>query len=152
MSAADRIERAAAATAHTIAAIDWPAWSFAFLIAFAVAYLFRLDRQPTTFRLYQFIADRDGTANSASLTYTGIFLVGTWLVWYLAIHEQWGEAVALVGSLGGIFVVGGVARQYVGSRERIATMGHAPVQTEQTTSIRTTVTGGAPESPPEHLP
>ena len=132
-----------------LAGINYGAWVFVVLVGLAVAYLARLDRDARNpFKLYQFIADRDGTANSASLTYVGIFMVAVWLVWYLALNRQWGEAVTLVGSLGAIFVLGGVARQFTGARERVgmanasrpgATM--TPATTETTTTTKTSPEG-----------
>lgn len=100
--------------------LNWPTLLFVGLVVAFAVYLFKLDRDSTvTFKLVHFISDKDGTGSSASLAYTGIFLVGTWLVWFLAINKQWGEAVTLVGSLGAIFVTGGVVRQITGSRERV---------------------------------
>ena len=128
-----------------LSGINWGAWIFVALVGLAVAYLVRLDQDARNpFKLYQFISDRDGTANSASLAYVGIFLVAVWLVWYLALNQQWGDAVTLVGSLGAIFVLGGVARQFSGSRERVG-MAKArrpvadtpPVTTETTTTTKT---------------
>jgi hypothetical protein len=90
------------------------------MVALAGLYLLRLDHDPATnFRLYHFVADKDGTANSASLTYVGTFLISVWLVWYLALQEQWTEAVALVGGLGTLYVIGSTARQFTSSRERL---------------------------------
>ena len=124
-----------------LADINWSAWVFVALIGLAVAYLVRLDRDARNpFKLYQFISDRDGTANSASLAYVGIFLVSVWLVWYLALHQQWGEAVTLVGSLGAIFVLGGVARQFTGARERVGMANAQRPQAPQTLETQTTTT------------
>lgn len=124
-----------------LAGINYGAWVFVVLVGLAVAYLARLDRDARNpFKLYQFIADRDGTANSASLTYVGIFMVAVWLVWYLALNRQWGEAVTLVGSLGAIFVLGGVARQFTGARERVGMANAQRPQASQTLETQTTTT------------
>ena len=131
----------------TLSGINWAAWSFVALIGGAVVYMARVDRNPNTqFKLYHFISDKEG-GNSASLAYTGIFLVGTWLVWFLAINKQWGEAVTLVGSLGAIFVTGGVVRHLTGSRERVGIVkaqqpkgDMPPVKTTTTTQTDTSVT------------
>lgn len=101
--------------------INWGAWAFVSMVALAGLYLLRLDHDPATnFRLYHFIADKDGTANSASLTYVGTFLISVWLVWYLALNRQWTEAVGLVGGLGTLYVIGSTVRHRTSSLERIA--------------------------------
>lgn len=102
-----------------MAAIDWRAWTFPLLMLAAVLYLFRLDRDPAnSFKLVQFVANQDGTANSASLGYVAALLVGTWLAWYEAINGRMSEWM-LTGYLGA-FVLGGAVRALIGSRERIA--------------------------------
>jgi hypothetical protein len=95
------------------------AWGFPVLIALAVAYLVKLDRDPTTpFRLVQFISDdQTGRANSGSLAYVAALLVGTWLVYYEAIRGRMTEG--LLGLYLGTFVAGQVVRTGIAATQRV---------------------------------
>ena len=86
--------------------------SFPALIGLALIYLLRLDRDARTdFRLVQFIANTDGTANSASLAYVVVLLVTTWAIWVLVVQGALTEGY--LGLYAGTFVAGGVARATV---------------------------------------
>ena len=86
--------------------------SFPALIGLALIYLLRLDRDATTrFRLVQFVANPDGTANSASLAYVVVLLVTTWAIWVLVVQGALTEGY--LGLYAGTFVAGGVARAAV---------------------------------------
>ena len=105
-----------------LAGVDVAGYLFIVLIGGALLYIVRLDQQPGNFRAYQFIADAEGYGSSASLAYTGVFLVGVWLTWYLAMNRQWTEAVGLFGGLAAIYVTGGVARANISAKERTAAL------------------------------
>ena len=94
------------------------AWAFPALIALAVAYLWRLDQDPSTpFRLVQFVADdQTGRANSGSLAYVVALLVGTWIVYYETVAGRMSEG--LLGLYLGTFVVGQVARSGIAAAQR----------------------------------
>ena len=95
--------------AEFLGLIDWAAASFVVLIGAACACLYRMDRDPnTTFKMVQFISASDGTANSASLAYVGIFVVGSWLLFYLAIHDK--DVDITFGAMMAGFVTGSIMR------------------------------------------
>ena len=103
-----------------LAGLDWQALLFIALIALAVGYLIRLDRDENiTFKLVHFISDRDGVGNSASLAYVVALLVSTWALFYLTTHNKLQEWF-FAGYIS-VFVGGGVLRAGISSRERIAT-------------------------------
>lgn len=103
-----------------LAGLDWQALLFIALIALAVGYLIRLDRdEQTPFKLVHFISDRDGVGNSASLAYVVALLVSTWALFYLTTHNKLQEWF-FAGYIG-VFVGGGVLRAGISSKERIAT-------------------------------
>ena len=116
---------AAPSWAKFLSGLDWQALLFVALVLAAVAYLFRMDQDRSiNFRLVHFISDRDGFGNSGSLAYVVALLVSTWALFYLTTHnrlEEW-----FFGGYIGVFVVGGVARNYIGSRERTAAASRAP--------------------------
>ena len=96
------------------------AWAFPLLIALAVFYLFRLDRDPAqTFRLSQFITDSEGRGNSGSLAYVAALLVGTWAVYFEAISGRMSEG--LMGLYLGTFVAGQVVRSGIVAAQRVGT-------------------------------
>ena len=104
----------------SLAAVDWAGWVFVALIAIGGAYLLRLDRDASTFRLVDLISDADGKAYSPSLTYVGCFLVGSWLCWYLALTGQYAESAATFAAMMAGFVAGSVFRGNTASKERTA--------------------------------
>ena len=53
-----------AVLADTLAFVDWAGWVFVALIAIGGAYLLRLDRDASKFRLVDLISDADGKAYS----------------------------------------------------------------------------------------
>lgn len=97
------------------------AWTFPVLVVFAVAYLFWLDKSDESpFHIHDFICNKDGTANSRSLGFVGIFMVSVWMLWYWVITENDG-AGALVETLIYAFVLAGVASHAIGAAERTRT-------------------------------
>ena len=100
--------------------IDWGAVSFVALIAVLWIHLWRMDQDPTSpFKLVQFVSSPDGQANSASLAYVGIFLVGSWLLFYREIQGR--ETDLLYGAMLAGFVTGSIWRKNIDAKERIAT-------------------------------
>ena len=111
-----------------LAGLDWQALLFIALIALAVGYLIRLDRDDQiTFKLVHFISDRDGVGNSASLAYVVALLVSTWALFYLTTHNKLQEWF-FAGYIG-VFVGGGVWRASISSKERIAAQSQPQHQT-----------------------
>lgn len=111
-----------AALTDTLAAVDWAGWVFVVLIAIGGAYLLRLDKDASKFRLVDLISDADGKGYSPSLTYVGCFLVGSWLCWYLALTGQYTEAAATFAAMMTGFVAGSVFRGNTASKERTAAL------------------------------
>lgn len=86
-----------------------PKYLFVILIAIAVIYLFRVDRDESKpFKLIQFITNPDGTGNSASLAYCVALLVSTWVIW--AMQSAGTLTAEIFWGYTGTFVAGGVAR------------------------------------------
>ena len=111
-----------------LSGLDWQALLFIALIAVAVGYLVRLDRDTgITFKLVHFITNPDGTGNSASLSYVVALLVSTWMLFYLTTHNRMQEWF-FTGYIG-VFVGGGVWRANISSKERIATQPQPPEET-----------------------
>ena len=127
------------ALAETLAAVDWAGWVFVALIAIGGAYLLRLDRDASKFRLVDLISDADGRGYSPSLTYVGCFLVGSWLCWYLALTEQYKEAAATFAAMMAGFVAGSVFRGHTASKERTAALNaDRPIAAPQPGTVTTT--------------
>ena len=100
--------------------IDWGAVVFVALVAAICMHLWRMDQDPTIkFRLVQFVCGPDGQANSGSLAYTGVFLVGVWMLFYREVHGR--ETDLLFGTVITGFVTGIIMRKRIDSKERIAT-------------------------------
>lgn len=115
----------AARLAEFLALVDWAAAAFVVLIGAAWLHLLRMDRDPATgFRMVQFITNPDGSGNSASLAYVGIFLIGCWLLFYLVIHDR--EVDLIFGAMMAGFVTGSIWRGATGSKERIASGAKPP--------------------------
>lgn len=103
--------------------VDFAAWTFPVLIAVAVGYLIRMDRDPDNpFRLTHLISDASGQGHSGYLAYTGAFLVSVWALWYVVIsgedQRDYTAAITVLGIIVGAFVAGGVVRQGIGVVER----------------------------------
>ena len=110
------------ALTDTLATVDWAGWVFVVLIAIGGAYLLRLDRDASTFRLVDLISDADGKGYSPSLTYVGCFFIGSWLCWYLALTEQYTEAAGTFALMMAGFVTGSIMRGNTASKERTAAL------------------------------
>lgn len=124
---------------NTLAAVDWAGWVFVALIAVGGAYLLRLDRDASTFRLVDLISDADGKAYSPSLTYVGCFFIGSWLCWYLALTGQYKEAAATFAAMMAGFVAGSVFRGHTASKERTAALNaDRPIAEPQPGTVTTT--------------
>jgi len=127
------------ALTDTLAAVDWAGWVFVVLIAIGGAYLLRLDRDASTFRLVDLISDADGKGYSPSLTYVGCFLVGSWLCWYLALTGQYAESAATFAAMMAGFVAGSVFRGNTASKERTAALNSGrPIAEPQPGTVTTT--------------
>lgn len=110
----------AAGVAEFLGLIDWGAVSFVALVAVLWMHLWRMDQDTdVTFKLVQFVSGPDGQANSASLAYVGIFLVGTWLLFYREIQGR--DTDLLYGAMLAGFVTGSIWRKNIDAKERIAT-------------------------------
>lgn len=106
--------------AEFLTLIDWGAASFVALIAGLWLHLWHADKDlDVDFKLVQFVSGSDGQANSASLAYVGIFLVGTWLLFYRQIHGQ--DVDVIFGAMMAGFVTGSIWRKNIDAKERIAT-------------------------------
>ena len=128
-----------ASLTDTLAAVDWAGWVFVALIAIGGAYLLRLDRDASTFRLVDLISDADGKAYSPSLTYVGCFFVGAWLCWYLALTGQYTESAATFTAMMAGFVAGSVFRGNTASKERTAALNSdRPISVPQPGTVTTT--------------
>lgn len=119
---------------------------FCLLIAAAVIYLFKLDRDPSNpFKLVQLISTEAGKADKYSIAYIGAFMVSTWMMWYLTVHDRLSEWA--FGGYITAFVVGGVWKSSIASKERIAEMQiGAPTQPTQEvkTELKATTTTTSP--------
>lgn len=123
----------------SLAAVDWAGWVFVALIAIGGAYLLRLDRDASKFRLVDLISDADGRGYSPSLTYVGCFLVGSWLCWYLALTGQYAESAATFAAMMAGFVAGSVFRGNTASKERTAALNSdRPIAEPQPGTVTTT--------------
>ena len=123
----------------SLAAVDWAGWVFVALIAIGGAYLLRLDRDASKFRLVDLISDADGKAYSPSLTYVGCFFIGSWLCWYLALTDQYTEAAATFAAMMTGFVAGSVLRGNTASKERTAAINaDRPIAEPQPGTVTTT--------------
>lgn len=116
---------------------------FGVIVAAAVLYLFRLDRDPrNTFKLVQFISTEGGKADKYSLAYICVLIVSTWAMWYLTVHNRLTEW--FFGGYITAFVIGGVWKSQIASKERIAEMkSEAPAASppiETKTELRATTT------------
>lgn len=128
-----------AALIDSLAAIDWAGWVFVALIAIGGAYLLRLDRDASKFRLVDLISDADGRGYSPSLTYVGSFLVGSWLCWYLALTEKYTESAAIFALMMTGFVTGSIMRGNTASKERTAALNSdRPISVPQPGTVTTT--------------
>lgn len=121
--------------------INWPAVMFPLLVIWGMAYMVRLDRADGAWKIAQLFANPDGSANGASTGWMVALAVGVWVVYFETVAGRMTDIT--LGLFMGTFVAGGVWRHQTASRERIATLGHAPVKTEQTTTTSTTVTAAA---------
>ena len=123
----------------SLAAVDWAGWVFVALIAIGGAYLLRLDRDASKFRLVDLISDADGRGYSPSLTYVGCFFIGSWLCWYLALTGQYTESAATFAAMMTGFVAGSVFRGHTASKERTAALNaDRPIAEPQPGTVTTT--------------
>ena len=128
-----------AALADTLSAVDWAGWVFVALIAIGGAYLLRLDRDASSFRLVDLISDADGKAYSPSLTYVGCFFIGSWLCWYLALTGKYVESAGTFTAMMAGFVAGSVFRGHTASKERTAALNSdRPIAEPQPGTVTTT--------------
>ena len=103
-----------------MALIDWGAVTFVALIAVMWIHLWQMDQDPNVkFRFVQFVCGQDGQANSASLGYTGMFLIGFWLLFYREIKGR--ETDLLYGAMLTGFVTGSIFRTNTDAKKFIAT-------------------------------
>lgn len=92
---------------------------FPLLIAIAVIYLLRLDRDKNiAFRLVQFITDdTTGKANTNSLGVVVALLVSTWVVYYETLAGRMSEW--LLGLYLGLFVAGKLAGAAIVATQKV---------------------------------
>lgn len=80
--------------------------------------LWRADRNPAcAFKLVELVTDRNCRADKYALAYIAALLVGTWLVWFAAVHNRLTEWM-LMGYLGA-FVVGAGFKTAAATYERV---------------------------------
>lgn len=69
--------------------VDWITLSFPVLVALALLWVYRIDRDPANkFKVVQFLSHPDGTADKYALAYVLVLLVGTWGVWYMFVTNR----------------------------------------------------------------
>ena len=136
----------AARLAEFLALVDWAAVGFVLFMGVLLLYLLRLDREaPGGFRLVQAFSNPDGTANSASLTYVGTFLLMAFTLFYQLIHDR--SVDLIVGAMMAGFGTVRVWTANIGAKERTAALNAArpmadpqPTPTLKTTTETTTQT------------
>ncbi len=133
-----RVAALTQALIDTLAAVNWPSALFPVLIAIAVAYLLKMDADPSSkFKIVQFITNPDGTGNSASLAYCVVLLVMTWVFWAQVTWHELSSGFATVYA--GTFVAGSVFRAAISAKERTAALNaDRPIAEPQSDTTTTT--------------
>lgn len=107
--------------AEFLALVDWAAVGFVLFLGIVLLYLLRLDREsPNGFRLVQAFSSPDGTANSASLTYVGTFLLMAFTLFYQLIHDR--PVDMIIGAMMAGFGTVRVWTANIGAKERTAAL------------------------------
>lgn len=111
----------AAQLAEFLALVDWAAVGFVVFCGLFLLFLLRMDREsPGGFRLVQAFSLPDGTANSASLTYVGTFLLMAFTLFYQLIHDR-SVDVIIAAMMAGFGTVR-VWTASIGAKERTAAL------------------------------